>query len=155
MQAVEDRAGDGRELVDLLWGKPVEDQASDLLAVARDSGFERGAARVGDGGVLGPPGAAVPLDEAARTHPGQLVVQTAFLPFEAPAELNDAQPSVGCLGEGDEHGVVGVGQPAVGLQLLLEAAAQHLLHLEKCPPGDHLVLIQRPRCLLHAHTIRE
>jgi hypothetical protein len=35
VEAVKDRAGDVGELVDLLVGEPIEDQAPDLLPVAR------------------------------------------------------------------------------------------------------------------------
>jgi hypothetical protein len=87
VETVEDRAGNVGELVDLLRGEPVEDQASDLLGVVGDGCLERGAA----GGVDGPPVAAVPLDQAAPAHPAQLVVQPALLPPEATAELEDPQ----------------------------------------------------------------
>jgi hypothetical protein len=52
VETVEDRAGNVGELVDLLRGEPVEDQAPDLLGVAGDGGAERGAADRGDGGAF-------------------------------------------------------------------------------------------------------
>ena len=87
VETVEDRAGNVGELVDLLRGEPVEDQASDRLGVVGDGCLERGAA----GGVDSPPVAAVPLDQAAPAHPAQLVVQPPLLPPEATAELEDPQ----------------------------------------------------------------
>jgi hypothetical protein len=66
---VEDRSGDFGELVDLLRGEPVEDQAPDRLGMAGDGGGERGAADVGDGGVAGA-AAAVPLNQAAPRTSG-------------------------------------------------------------------------------------
>ena len=138
------------ELVDLLGGEPVEDQAPDLLPVAGNGGPKRRAAVGGDRGVNGPAVAAMPFDQAAPAHPAELVVQSALFPPEPAAESGRSLPPFGCLGEGDEHGVVGVRQATVGLQLLLEAAAQHLLHLIERSPGDHFALVQRPLCCLHS-----
>ena len=49
VETVEDRAGNVGDLVDLLRGEPVENQAPDLLGVAGDGGAERGAPGGGDG----------------------------------------------------------------------------------------------------------
>ena len=122
VEAVEDRAGDVGELVDLFVGEAIEDQVPDAPAVGRYRRLERGAALGGDGDVDGPTVAVEALDEAAAAHPGQLVVEAALLPRETPAELVGALLALRHLGEHDEHGVVGVREAAVGLEVLFELA---------------------------------
>lgn len=58
VEAVKDRAGDVGELVDLLVGEPIEDQARDLLPVARRGGDLPGIRDEGPG-------------EAGRQVPGE------------------------------------------------------------------------------------
>ena len=106
-----------------------------MPAVGWSRRLGRGTALGGDGDVDGPTVTVEALDEAAAAHPGQLVVEAALLPRETPAELVGALLALRRLGERDEHGVVGVREAAVGLEVLFEAAAQHLLHLVERPPG--------------------
>src|SRR5215472_2968093 len=85
---------------------------------------------------------------------GELVVQAALFPAERRAQAVGAQPPAGRPGQDGEHGVVGHRQPAARLQLLLDVAAQVLLHLEERLPGAQLALVEPgPLLLVTVHGL--
>ena len=68
VEAVEDRAGDVGQVVDLFGGEAIEEQVPDVPAVWGCRCFERGAALRGDRDVDGPTVAVGALDEAAADN---------------------------------------------------------------------------------------
>src|SRR5580693_1863717 len=152
LQGVQDGGGDLGELVKLLGGEAVDEQAPYLLGVAGRGLLEHGEALRRDHRVHAAGAAPFPGDEASGAHPGELVVQAALFPAGHPAELVRAQPPAVRLGQHRKHAVVGAGQ-AAALELLLDAGPQQRLHLEERPPGAELTFIQS--LLLHGIILRE
>jgi hypothetical protein len=150
LESVEECARDRSELIELLWADPVEYQMSDMLPVERYGGFERGEACRRDRDVDGSAFATGSADEAAFAHTRQLMVQSALLPPESLPQLNRAESVTVRLGEDGEHGVVGVRQPTVGLEVLLDSAAQNLLKVVERPPGGLLAIAERSLRAVHA-----
>jgi hypothetical protein len=150
LESVEERARDPSELIELLGADSVEYQMSDMLSVVRDGGFEGGQACRRDRDVDGSAFATGSADEAAFAHARQLMVQSALLPAESLPQLNRAESVTVRLGEDGEHGVVGVRQPTVGLEVLLDSAAQNLLKVVERPPGGLLAIAERSLRAVHA-----
>jgi len=150
-QVLEDRAGELGELVEFLRGQGVDEQSPDHLGMARHRARERFHPRVGENGVHAPGPAPFALDQAPLGHPGELMVHAALLPAGRRAELVDAHALLGGLGQQAQHAVVGVGQAAGGLQLLLDPSPQHLHHVHGRRPRTELAVAQF--LLGHAITV--
>ena len=150
LESVEECARDRSELIELRWADPVKYQMSDMLSVKRYGGFERGQACRRDRDVDGSAFATGSADEAAFAHTRQLMVQSALLPPESLPQLDRAESVTVRLGEDGEHGVVGVRQTTVSLEVVLDSASQNLLQLVERPPGGLLAIAERSLGAVHA-----
>jgi len=150
LESVEERARDRSELIELRWADPVKYQMSDMLPVERYGGFERGQTGRRNRDVDRSAFVIGSADKVAFAHTRQLMVQSALLPPESLPQLERAESVTVRLGEDGEHGVVGVRQPTVGLELLLDSAAQNLLKVVERPPGGLLAIAERSSRTVHA-----
>jgi hypothetical protein len=149
LEPVEEGTGDRSELIELLWGELVEYQLSDMLSVERYGGAERGEACRRDRDVDRSAFAAGSVDKATCAHTRQLMVQSTLLPPEFLPKLDGAESMTVRLRQDGEHGVVGVRQATVSLEVLLDSGSQNLLQVVERPPGDLLALAERSLFAVH------